>query len=156
MFRSLTGIDTAHGPSNGSAPPMNGLMGGHSQMPVSDPLPAPPQIRAGTVRGLGVSSPTRWDIMPEIPTIAEAGVTGFDAVNWTLAAAPAGTPKEIVDSLAAEFRAVARMPEAKEQTAKLGRVLPESPPPDQLPQFVAAETVRWSNVVRQAGLVGTL
>jgi tripartite-type tricarboxylate transporter receptor subunit TctC len=156
MFRSMTGIDITHVPYNGSAPAMNDLMGGHIQMLFSDPLPAPPQIRAGTVRGLGVSSPTRWNIMPEIPTIAEAGVTGFDAVNWTLAAAPAGTPKEIVDRLAQEFLAVARIPEAKEQIAKLGMVLPESPPPDQLPQFVAAETVRWGNVVRQAGLVGTL
>ncbi len=94
--------------------------------------------------------------MPEIPTIAEGGVAGFDAVNWTMAAAPAGTPKEIVERLASEFRAVAKMADAKEQIAKLGMVLVESDPPDELMKFVAAEGERWGRVVRQAGLEGAL
>ncbi len=156
MFRSMTGIEIAHVPYNGSAPAMNDVMAGHIQMLFSDPLPAPPQIKAGTVRALGVSSPGRWEIMPEIPTIAEAGVPGFDAVNWTLLAAPAGTPKEIVERLAVECKAIAKTPESKEQIAKLGMIPVESPSPDELVRFVEAEAERWGKAVRQAGLAGSL
>lgn len=156
MFRSMTGIEIMHVPYNGSAPAMNDLLAGHIQMLFSDPLPAPPQIKAGNVRALGVTSAARWEIMPEIPTIAEGGVAGFDAVNWTMLAAPAGTPKEIVDRLAAEFLAIAKMPEAKEQIGKLGMILVESPSPDELRRFIETENERWGNVVRQAGLAGTL
>lgn len=156
MFRSMTGIDIVHVPYNGSAPAMNDVMAGHIQMLFSDPLPAPPQIKAGNVRALGVSSAARWEIMPEIPTIAEGGVIGFDAVNWTLMAAPAGTPKDIIDRLAAEYSVIAKMTDAKEQISKLGMILVESPPPAELSQFLKAEGERWGKVVRQAGLVGSL
>ncbi len=156
MFRTATGIDIAHVPYNGSAPAMNDVMAGHIQMLFSDPLPAPPQIKAGTVRALGVTSAARWEIMPEIPTIAEGGVTGFEAVNWTMLAAPAGTPKEIVDALADACRAVAKLPEAKEQIAKLGMIPVDSPSPEDLKRFVASEAERWGKAVRQAGLAGSL
>ncbi len=156
MFRSMTGIGITHVPYGGTAPAMNDLMAGHIQMLFSDPLPAPAHIKAGTVRALGVSSPGRWQIMPEIPTIAESGVTGFDAVNWTLMAAPAGTPKEIVDKLAAEAKAVASTPEARDQIANLGMIPVDSPSPEELKAFVLAESERWGNAVRQAGLAGTL
>lgn len=157
MFRTMAGgIDIAHVPYGGSAPAMNDLVAGHIQMLFSDPLPAPPQIKAGNVRALGVTSGVRWDIMPEIPTVAEGGVAGFDAVNWTMLAAPVGTPKEIVDRMAAEMKAIAQMPDAKEQIGKLGMVLVESPPPDELKAFVAAEAERWGKVVKQAGLEGSL
>jgi tripartite-type tricarboxylate transporter receptor subunit TctC len=156
LFRSMAGIEITHVPYGGSAPAMNDLVAGYIQMLFSDPLPAPPQIKAGNVRGLGVTSIDRWGIMPEIPTVAEAGVPGYQAVNWTLAAAPAGTPKEIVDRLAAEFRAVAKMPDAQEQIARLGMVLVESDPPEKLAEFIASEGARWGKVVQQAGLAGTL
>lgn len=156
LFRTMTEIEITHVPYGGSAPAMNDLVAGHIQMLFSDPLPAPPQIRAGNVRALGVSSPTRWDIMPEIPTIAESGVAGFDAMGWTLAAFPAGTPKEIVDRMAAEFKAISKQPEAKEALAKLGMVLVESDPPEAVSKFIAAEGERWGKIVRQAGLAGTL
>ncbi len=157
MFRSMAGgIDIAHVPYGGSAPAMNDLVAGHIQLLFSDPLPAPPQIKAGNVRALGVTSGVRWDIMPEIPTVAEGGVAGFDAVNWTMLAAPVGTPKEIIDRMAAEMKAIARMPDAKEQIGKLGMVLVESPPPDELKSFVSAEAERWGKVVKQAGLEGSL
>lgn len=156
MFRGMAGIELTHVPYNGSAPALNDVMAGHIQMLFSDPLPAPPQIKAGNVRALGVTSAARWDIMPDIPTIAEAGVPGFAAVNWTLAAVPAGTPKAIVDRLSAEFKAISQLPEAREQIAKLGMILPENPSVDELKQFVVSENERWGAAVRQAGLAGTL
>jgi tripartite-type tricarboxylate transporter receptor subunit TctC len=94
--------------------------------------------------------------MRAFPTIAEGGVPGFDVVNWTMLAAPAGTPKDIVDRLATAFLAVAKMPEAKEQIARLGMILVESPPPEELQRFVETEGARWSEAVRKAGLAGTL
>ena len=156
MFRGMAGIELTHIPYNGSAPAMNDVVAGHIQMLFSDPLPAPPQIKAGTVRALGVSSIQRWEILPDLPTIAESGVPQFDAVPWGLLAAPAGTPKEIVAKLAAEFKAVGKLPEIQEQIAKLGMVLVDSPPPEELQRFIDSEIERWGKVVRSAGLEGTL
>lgn len=156
MFRGMTGIDITHVPYNGSAPAMNDLVAGHIQLLFSDPLPAPPQIKAGNARALGVSSAGRWNILPDIPTVAEGGVPGFDAVNWTMAMAPAGTPSEVVDRLAADFRTIARTAELREQVEKLGMVPVESPSPAELRKFVASEVEKWGAVVRQAGLAGTL
>jgi tripartite-type tricarboxylate transporter receptor subunit TctC len=156
MFRGMTGIDMTHVPYNGSAPAMNDLVAGHIQLLFSDPLPAPPQIKAGNVRALGVSSAKRWSILPDIPTVAEGGVAGFDAVNWTMAVAPAGTPPAIVDRLAADFSAIAKIAELREQIERLGMIPVESEPPAELKKFVAAEADRWGAVVRQAGLAGTL
>jgi len=156
MFRGMAGIDITHVPYNGSAPAMNDLVAGHIQLLFSDPLPAPPQIKAGNVRALGVSSAKRWSILPEIPTVAEGGVPGFDAVNWTLAAVPSATPPEVVDRLAAEFRAIAQVAELKEQIEKLGMIPVESDPPAEVRKFIISEIERWGSVVRQAGLAGTL
>lgn len=156
MFRGMAGIELTHIPYNGSAPAMNDVVAGHIQMLFSDPLPAPPQIKAGTVRALGVSSIQRWEILPDLPTIAESGVPEFDAVPWGLLAAPAGTPKEIIAKLSAELKAVGKLPDVQDQIAKLGMVLVDSAPPEELQRFIDSEIERWGKVVRAAGLEGTL
>lgn len=156
LFQAMTGIELTHVPYNGSAPALADVVAGHIQLLFSDPLPAPPQIKAGTVRALGVSSATRWPTEPDIPTIAEAGVAGFDAVPWGLLAAPAGTPQEIVARLAAETKAVAASTEWQTQIAGLGMLPVVSDPPDMLLDFIASERKRWGEVVARAGLAGTL
>jgi tripartite-type tricarboxylate transporter receptor subunit TctC len=99
-----------------------------------------------------VSSTTRLGPLPDIPTVAEAGVPGFDFVSWQLIVAPAGTPKDIVDKLHAEFMTILALPEIKEEFAKTGRIGVNSPKPPELQKFVQSEIVRLGKVVEQAGI----
>ena len=154
LLKSLTGIELTHVPYKGSAPALNDVVAGHIHLMFSDPLPVLPQIEAGTVRALGVSSTNRWSTAPDIPTIAET-VPGFDAVGWAMVVAPAGTPKAIVQRLHAELVAVAAMPEVAAQITKLGFFPVASPPVDELQHFINREIERWAKVVQQAGLAGT-
>jgi tripartite-type tricarboxylate transporter receptor subunit TctC len=156
LFKSMTGIDMAHVPYKGSAPALNDVVGGHIQVLFSDPLPSLPQIQAGNVRALGVSSPTRWPTAPEIPTIAEAGVAGFDAAGWGMLVAPAATPNDIVMRLHAELKAVLGSNEIQEQILKLGMLPATGPAREELQPFIKSEIERWGKIVRQVGLAGTM
>jgi tripartite-type tricarboxylate transporter receptor subunit TctC len=114
------------------------------------------QIAAGTVRPLGVSSTVRVPALPDVPTIDEAGVPGFDAVGWTLICAPAATPKPIVDRLSDELAKAAAAPEVHELMVKLGTIPVKSPPPAELQTFLASEIARWGDLIRRAGVADTL
>src|SRR5262245_18265430 len=89
LLKSMTGIEMTHVPYKGSAAALTDVIGGHISLMFSDPLPALPQIKEGKLRAVGVSSITRWSLAPEISTIAETGVPGFDAVGWVMVVAPA-------------------------------------------------------------------
>jgi tripartite-type tricarboxylate transporter receptor subunit TctC len=154
LLKSMTGIEMTHVPYKGSAPALTDVVGGHISLMFSDPVPALPQIKAGNLRALGVSSITRWPPAPEIPTIAEAGVPGFDAVGWVVVVAPANTPREIVMRLHTELRTIVSVPEIEDRLMKLGIVPVASPPPAELQHFLSSEIERWATVVRQAGLAG--
>ena len=108
------------------------------------------------VRPLGVTSTTRVPVLPDVPTIAEAGVTGFEAVGWTLVCVPAATPKPIVDRLSAELAAAAATPEVNALIVKLGTIPVQSPPPAELQKFLASEIDRWGDLIRRAGAANTL
>jgi tripartite-type tricarboxylate transporter receptor subunit TctC len=97
-----------------------GIVGGHIQVMFSDPLPSPPQIQAGNVRALGVSTITRCPTAPDIPTIDEAGVPGFDMSGWGMVALPAATPKDIIMRLHAELKDIIGSPEIQDQILNLG------------------------------------
>jgi tripartite-type tricarboxylate transporter receptor subunit TctC len=155
LLKSMTGIDMAHVPYKGSAPALNDVVGGHIQLLFSDPLPSLPQIKAGNVRALGVSNNTRWPTAPEIPTIAEAGVPGFDAAGWGMVVVPAATPKAIVARLHSELKSILGSPEIQEQIVKLGMLPTAGPQREELQPFINSEIERWGKVVRQAGLAGT-
>jgi tripartite-type tricarboxylate transporter receptor subunit TctC len=155
MLKSMTGIEMAHVAYKGSAPALNDVVGGHIQLLFSDPLPSLPQIRAGNVRALGVSTSTRWPTAPEIPTIAEAGVPGFDAAGWGMITAPAATPKEIVARLHAELKGIINSPETQDQILTLGMLPAPSYSREELQPFINSEMERWGNIVRQVGLAGT-
>jgi tripartite-type tricarboxylate transporter receptor subunit TctC len=154
LFKSMTGVELTHVPYKGSAPALNDVVAGHIHLMFSDPLPVLPQIEAGTVRALGVSSIARWATAPNIPTIAET-LPGFDAVGWGMIVAPAGTPKEIVERLHAELKAVTAMSEVEAQISNLGMFPVASPSVDELQKFINTEIERWAKVVRQAGLAAT-
>jgi tripartite-type tricarboxylate transporter receptor subunit TctC len=131
---------------------LNDVIAGHVSLMFADVGAAIGNAKSGKVRPLGVTSTTRIPALPDVPTIAEAGVPGFDAVGWTLISAPGGTPNPVIDRLAAEFKAVAAMPEIRNLILKIGAVPVESPPPAELQKFLASEIDRWGGIIERAGV----
>jgi tripartite-type tricarboxylate transporter receptor subunit TctC len=156
MFKGMTGIEMTHIPYKGSADAIKDVVAGHIPLLFSDPAPSTPLIRSGTVRALGVTTLVRWPVAPDIPTLNEAGVPGFDAAGWFMVAGSAGTPKPIVDRLHAELKAIMALPDVNEAVSRTGVVPIVSPSLQDLAIFVAYEKERWGKIVRQAGLAGTL
>jgi tripartite-type tricarboxylate transporter receptor subunit TctC len=156
LLKTTAGINMVHVPYRGGAPALQDVIAGQVQLMFSDPASAVPQAKAGKVRALGVSSSTRLPAAPEIPTVAEAGLPGFAMVSWQMIATPAGTPKEIVDRLNAEIKAVMALPEIQKQVGDRGQVPVASPAPAELAKFIDTETGRWGKIVQQAGLAGSL
>jgi putative tricarboxylic transport membrane protein len=152
LFQAMTGTKMNGVAYRGAPPALNDVMAGHVAMTFADAGSVVGLIAAGKVRALGVSSTTRIPALPDTPTIAEAGVPGFDAVGWTLMCVPAATPKPIIDRLQAEFAAVAAMPEISALMARLGIVSVHSPSPAELQKFLASEIDRWGGIIERAGV----
>src|SRR5437868_1362578 len=152
LFQAMTGTKMNGVAYRGAPPALNDVMAGHVSLMFADMRTVVAQIAAGKVRALGVTSTTRVPAAPGIPTIAEAGVPGFDAVGWTLMCVPAATPKPIVDRLHAELKAVAAMPDIRALMIRLGTIPVESPPPAELQTFLASEIDRWGNIIERAGV----
>ena len=152
LLKTMTGTNIVHVPYRGDALALNDLVAGHIPTQFSEPTPTLPLVRAGKVRALGVSSTKRLGPVPEIPTLSEAGVPGFDFVSWQMIVAPAGTPKPIVDRLHREFKAIIALPEVQQEYGKTGRISVDSPPPDELLAFMRSEIVRLGKVVEAAGI----
>src|SRR5262249_55891490 len=107
-------------------------------------------VKAGKVRALAVTGTTRSPMLPDIPTIAEAGIPGYEVTSWNAIFAPAGTPKAIVDRLAREIDAILKSPETRKFFAELGAEAAGGTPAE-LDAFVRAETVKWAKVVKESG-----
>ena len=114
------------------------------------------QLKAGQVRALGVSSTERVPALPDVPTIANAGVPGFEAVGWTLICAPAATPRAIIDRLAGELSATSQTPDVQSLIITLGNLPVNSPLPAELQTFLASEIDRWGTLIERAGVAKTL
>jgi tripartite-type tricarboxylate transporter receptor subunit TctC len=155
LFKSMTGIEMTHVPYKGTAPAVADVAAGHVPLIFSDPVAALPLIREGKLRALGVTSIIRLAAAPDIPTIAEAGVLGFESVGWQMIVAPANTPNEIVNRLHAEIKSIVELPEIQRQMVKIGMIPVSSPPPEELQRFINSEIVRWAKVVHQAGIAGS-
>jgi len=155
LLKTMTGIEMTHIPYKGTAQAMTDVIAGHVPIIFSDLAPAIPQLKAGRLRALGISSAVRFAGMPEIPPLAEAGVPGFDAVSWLALVAPAATPREVVEKLHVEVKAIMAMPDVQKRFVDLGNIPLVSPPPDELRAYVKSEIVRWGKVVEKAGLAGS-
>jgi tripartite-type tricarboxylate transporter receptor subunit TctC len=152
LLKSMTGIDMAHVPYKGVSAALNDIVGGHVPLMFSDLLPALPLIAAGKLRALAVSSPERAPSLPQVPSVAEAGVPGFHAVGWAMMVAPANTPPEIVGKLHGELKGILALPETKEWIVKNGLTPSTSLPPDELQRFVQDEMARWTKILEQIGI----
>jgi len=155
LFQSMTGTKMSGVAYRGAPPALNDVMAGHVTLMFADAGSVVGHIQAGSVRALGVSSTARVPALPEVPTIAEAAVPGFDAVGWTMICAPSATPKPVIDRLHAELKAVAVMPEIRDVMVRIGTIPVDSAPPAELQKFLAAEIDRWGSLIQRAGLART-
>ncbi len=151
QFNHMAGIRMTHVPYKGSAPAIADLIGGQVQV-LFDPISTlHPQARSGKVRALAVSTATRSAVAPELPTIAESGLAGYDVSSWQGIVAPRGTPPETVALLGRALANVLAQPEVQAQFGKQGVAAAPSTP-QAFAQFIAQERGRWQHVARQAGI----
>ena len=151
LFRDLVGIDVVHVPYKVISQSMNDLMSGQVQLYMA-PLPAQvAYIKSGKVRALAVSGSRRSDALPDIPTMQEAGVQGYEAVTWYGLYAPAGTPRDIIARVHAEFSRALQKDDLKERFSQLGLDLVASTP-EFLAKYLQEEVVKWAGVIKKTGI----
>ena len=151
LFKAAAGIDLPHVPYKGSSNAMTDLIAGNVVLFFDSVTSSLPQVKRGQLKALGMVSPNRLAIAPEIPTIAESGLPGFEANNWFALLAPAGTPKEVVQTLNTHLVKVLAMPDLKERLAAQGAVL-EHAPPEKTAQIIREDLDRWAKVIKQANI----
>jgi tripartite-type tricarboxylate transporter receptor subunit TctC len=150
LFKTMAGVRMNHIPYKGSAPALTDLIGGQVQL-MFDNLPSSmPHIKAGRLRALAVTSLKRSAALPDLPTIAEAALPGFDASSWFALFAPAGTPKAIVVKLNSELNAILQLADVREKFAAQGAE-PTEFNPEQFAAFTQAELTKWARVVKESG-----
>ena len=156
LLKAALGIEMHHIPYKGIQPALNDLAGGHIAL-MSAPIPvALPLVQGARVRMLGVTTKERVEAIPNVPSLAEIGVPGYDAPSWFMLVAPAKTPRAIVDKLAADLRAVLNEADVREEfILRQGLIPVVSPSPDELRRFIEAEIARLGDIVRKAGLAGS-
>lgn len=150
MFKSAAGIDMVHIPYKGGAPASVALMSGELDMAVLQVPSVGVLVKAGRLRALAVSSPKRSVALPEVPTIAESGLPGFEATSWYCIVAPAGLPKPILTKLHAELVKLLNSPEIRDRLVAEGAAV-ETTTPEELMVFVRSEIARWSKAVKDSG-----
>jgi tripartite-type tricarboxylate transporter receptor subunit TctC len=149
LFKLMAGVDIVHVPFKGGGPAMIDVVGGHSQVLVSSLVQTGAHIRSGKLKALGVGSAKRSSLFPDIPTIAEAGVPGYEMANWWGILAPTGTPQPIVDKLAKEIGVVLSAPETQKHFAAEGAEVVQKTPAE-FAAFIEAELAKWQRVVKDA------
>jgi tripartite-type tricarboxylate transporter receptor subunit TctC len=151
LFKLMAGVDLLHVPFKGGGPAMIDVIGGHTKIMFSSLVQTTPHIRSGKLRALGTGGLTRNPVLPDVPAIAEAGVPGYEAVNWWGVVAPAGTPAAIVDKLHAEITAVQNSDEVQKHFASEGAQVVQMRP-SEFAAFIEKETAKWGRVVREGGI----
>jgi tripartite-type tricarboxylate transporter receptor subunit TctC len=151
MLRHATGIDIINVAYKGGAPAAADLLAGHVPMMFEMGYAALPSIKAGKIRALAVTSSKRLSILPEVPTMTEAGVPGFESYNWQGVIVPAGTPREIVERLNRELNAILAQPATRELIASTGSEVGGGTP-EAFGALIRSETEKWARVVKQAGI----
>jgi tripartite-type tricarboxylate transporter receptor subunit TctC len=147
LLKNLTGVDIAHVPYKGSTGARNDILSGQIQI-LFDSVPTmAPQIKAGMVRALGTSGKSRSPILPDVPTMAEAGVPSFNATLWVGFMAPAGTPKPIIDKLHDEITKILRRPDIKQAWEKTGATPIVMTQPE-FKSFMEAQVAKWAQVIK--------
>ncbi|MGM4988252.1 MULTISPECIES: Bug family tripartite tricarboxylate transporter substrate binding protein [unclassified Tardiphaga] len=151
LFKSLARIDIVHVPYKGSAPMVNDMLGGHIDVAFDNTPNVLPQVNGGKLRALGVSSKTRSTLAPDIPTVSDAGVAGYEVNVWFGVVGPAGMPEEIVRKLNAEMNAILKQDDVRRRFIDQG-VEPVGGTPAQFADQIKTEIQKWARVVKDAGI----
>ena len=151
LFKAMSGTDIVHVPHKASGEARNAVLGGHVQMMIDAITTTAPTVQGGQVRALGTTGRARSKLLPDVPTIAEAGVPGYEATIWLGIMAPANTPKPIVDKLNAEINKVLQLAAVKEAWEKQGAV-PLVMTPAEFDAYLRKDIEKWAKVIQTAGL----
>jgi tripartite-type tricarboxylate transporter receptor subunit TctC len=151
LFLTTAGVKMTHIPYRGVPQAQQAVMTGEVAVFFDTPVTALPQIRAGTVRALGISTSRRLAVAPEIPTIAEAGLAGYEVIGWNGILAPANTPRPIVDKLNRAIRDAFKTPEMEKLLVEQG-IEPAGNSPEEFAQLMHADIEKWKRVTREAGI----
>ncbi len=151
LFESMAGVDVVHVPYKGGAPAVVDLVAGRLTLMMANLTTAQPHIRAGKLRGLGVGKVKRSPLFPEMPTIAEAGVKGYEANNWNGVVAPTGTPRLAIERLHQEIVATLKEPAIADRMARAG-LEPVGDTPAEFAQYLKSEAAKWGKLVKSAGI----
>jgi tripartite-type tricarboxylate transporter receptor subunit TctC len=151
LFKSMAGVDILHVPYKGSSQALIDVMAGQVTMLFDNAPSSIPFIEQGKLRAIAVTSTKRLPNLPDIPTIDEAGVKGYESLSWSGIMAPAGTPRRVIDRLNAAIEKILRDPEVKQRFAGLG-VEPVGGPPEAFARHIRAESEKWSRVVKTANI----
>ena len=149
MFKLRTGIDMTYIPYKGDTPAVTALIAGETPVMFDPILPLLAQIKANKARPLAVASANRSPTLPDVPTMAEAGVSDFEVSTWSGISAPAGTPREIITKLSTEIAKALRMPDVRERLESGGDIIVGSTP-EEFTAFIKADLVKFKNVVKEA------
>jgi tripartite-type tricarboxylate transporter receptor subunit TctC len=151
IFQQATGTRMTHIPYKGGGPAMTDLMAGHVNLLFASILEGSGHIKAGKLKALAVSSASRSPALPDVPTLAEVGVTGAESGSWVALLAPAGTPQALVDKIAADVKEVIANPEVRAQLVQQGGT-PQATTPAQLQALIDADKARYGKVIREKGV----
>jgi tripartite-type tricarboxylate transporter receptor subunit TctC len=151
LFKSMTGTSMVHIPYKGSAGVLTDVMAGQIAVTIDNMPPYIPQVKAGKIRALAVSTGKRSSAMADLPTIAEAGVPGYEAGAWFGLLAPAGTPKQVVDKLSAETARILKLPDVSRRISELGAE-PVGSTPEQFAELIKTEIAKWAKVIKDANV----
>jgi tripartite-type tricarboxylate transporter receptor subunit TctC len=151
LFKSLAGVRIVHIPYKGSAPAVADLLGGQIQVMFDNAPNVLPQVKAGRLRALAQTGVTRSPVAPDLPTLVEAGVAGYELTVWFGLVAPAGTPREVIQKLNAEVLKILAMADVRERFLAQG-VEPLGSTPEQFGEHIKAQMAKWDKVVRDAGV----
>jgi tripartite-type tricarboxylate transporter receptor subunit TctC len=151
LFKAMSNTDIVHVPHKASGDARTAVLGGHVQMMIDAITSTAPTVQSGQLRALGTTGKTRSSLLPDVPTVAEAGVPGYEATIWLGIMAPAGTPKAIVDKLNGEINKVLARPDVKDNWAKQGAV-PITMSPSEFDTYMRGDIEKWAKVIQTAGI----
>ena len=151
MLKFYTGIELVHVPFKGTGPALTSVLGGQTQMMFSNMLPAMPHVRSGRLVGLAVTSAERSPAAPNLPTVAESGIPGYETTSWHGVVVPAGTPNAVVKRLYTELRQITQQPDVKGRFAQDGTQVVGSTP-EEYAATVKSESAKWAKIIKAAGI----
>jgi len=151
LFKLQSGLDIVHIPFKGGGPAMMDVIAGNTHIAIGSLIQTLPHIRSGRLKPLGVGSAARVPALPDVPTISEAGVPGYEATNWWGIVAPAGTPRPVIERLHKELSVILASAETKKRFESEGGEAAQMTP-EEFGRFIAAEMMKWARVVKEAGI----